>query len=152
MSASKNKVAECSLVWSNRKRSGRVITSPDEAYRMLRGHWPKDIEVRERFYVACLTRSNELIGVSEISSGGVSSCSIDMKLLLGTALKCTASAIIIAHNHPSNSLKPSFNDISLTQKIDAACKLLDISLVDHIILTRDSFTSIREENSKLFES
>jgi DNA repair protein RadC len=147
---SKNKVAECSLVWSNRKRAGQSITSPEDAYRMLRGHWNKDIGVRERFYVACLTRANELIGVSEISSGGVSGCSVDMKLVFGVALKCAASGIIVAHNHPSNSLKPSSNDISLTRKIQAACSLLDITFIDHIIVTSESFNAMRNSHTEIF--
>jgi DNA repair protein RadC len=145
-----HKVAECSLVWTNRKRSGLVITAPDAAYRMLRGHWHKDIEVRERFYLVCLTRSNELIGVSEVSAGGVSQCPVDMKLLLGTALKCAASGIIVAHNHPSGDMKPSKHDIELTKKIVAACNLLDICCIDHIIVTANDFNSLREEHNSIF--
>jgi len=147
-----NKVAECSLVWSNRKRTGQSITSPEAASKYLRGHWHKDITTRERFYLMCLSRTNELIGVSEMSVGGVHSCVVDLKLIFGTALKCLASGIIVAHNHPSGSVKPSNHDIDLTKKIDAACGLLDICFVDHIILSPDTYLSMREDNPSTFKS
>jgi len=61
------------------------------------------------------------------------------------ALQASASSIIVAHNHPSGNLKPSENDRKMTDKINGACKLLDINLLDHIILTTDSYYSFAEE-------
>ncbi len=66
-------------------------------------------------------------------------------MVFATALKCLATSMIIAHNHPSGTLIPSQADLNLTKKIAEAGKLLDIALLDHIILTEGSYYSFRDE-------
>lgn len=70
---------------------------------------------------------------------------VDPKLIFASALAANASAIILAHNHPSGNLKPSQVDIQLTRKLVNGGKLLDISIYDHLIITYDGYTSFSEE-------
>ena len=70
-----------------------------------------------------------------MSKGGVSSTVADSKIILATALKVVACSMILSHNHPSGALKPSESDIELTNRLKEGSKLLDISVLDHIIVT-----------------
>ena len=71
---------------------------------------------------------------------------VDVRILFKTALENFATGIIVAHNHPSGNLKPSQDDISITKIIFEAGKVLNIKLLDHIIITQNSWLSFAEEN------
>lgn len=92
-----------------------------------------------------LSRSNNILGYAQISSGGLSGTVCDPRIVFQYALKLNASGIILAHNHPSGSLKPSRADISLTDKIRDAGKLLDIDLIDHLIVSEVGYWSWLEK-------
>ena len=81
-----------------------------------------------------LNRSNRVLGVFPASAGGITSTVVDVRILLSIALTTLSTSVILAHNHPSGSLKPSQNDIDITFKIKEAAKFLDIAVLDHIIL------------------
>jgi len=87
-----------------------------------------------------VNRCNRVIGVYELSKGGITWTVVDIRLLLSVALKTVATSIILSHNHPSGNLKPSKQDIDLTQKIKAAAELMDIKVMDHIILGTNEFS------------
>jgi DNA repair protein RadC len=70
-----------------------------------------------------------------MSKGGVSSTVADAKIILATALKVVASSIIVSHNHPSGALKPSDSDVELTNRLKEGARLLDISVLDHLVVT-----------------
>ncbi len=89
----------------------------------------------EQFVCMYLDAKNCLIKVVHISSGGITSTTVDVRVIYNHALTLKAVGIIVAHNHPSGSLTPSKQDIHLTQKIKEAGKILDIKLVDHIIVS-----------------
>lgn len=93
-----------------------------------------DTLIEEHFYVIFLNRANNIIGWYQVSIGGVSASIVDIKKVLTAALGCLASSIICVHNHPSGNLKPSNADIKITNKIKNSIKLLDMSLLDHIIV------------------
>ena len=80
-----------------------------------------------------------------MSKGGVSGTFVDAKLVFSVALKCNASSIIIAHNHPSSNLNPSEADKSLTKKLKSAGQFLDITLLDHLIITKDGYYSFSDD-------
>jgi DNA repair protein RadC len=98
---------------------------------------PNTIRCQEEFIVLYLNSNNRIIGSQQLSKGGIASTVVDIRLILGTALKSLASGIILSHNHPSGNRSPSENDKVITVKIQKACKLLDINLLDHIIITPD---------------
>lgn len=101
----------------------------------------------ECFYILILNRANEAIGVKQISQGGVSGTVADPKVIFQSALKANASAIILSHNHPSGNLTPSSEDLKLTKKLKEGGKLLDISILDHIIYSTEGYYSLADEGN-----
>ena len=102
------------------------------------------MDYREEFLVLCLNRANKVLGFSKIGQGGISGTVADPKVIFQVALKANASSIILAHNHPSGNCKPSTNDVELTKKIQSAGKFLDLTVLDHIILSSDSYLSFAD--------
>lgn len=122
---------------SEYKKYDPVRTSKD-VNRLLRQVFDQDlIEAREEFVILYLNRANVLIGYYKAFQGGVASVVADTKLMVSMGLKALASGMILAHNHPSGRLTPSDQDIRLTNRVKEACKLMDIELLDHLILTAD---------------
>lgn len=139
-------IAEIEISYTSRKKNNVQLKSSGDAYKVFSGCWSKKtIELQEEFKVLLLNRNNIVLGIYSLSKGGTSGTVMDAKLLFSVALKCNASNIIIAHNHPSGNLKPSEVDIQCTNKIRNACKLLDIVLLDHLIITKDNYFSFSDE-------
>ncbi|MGB0166792.1 MAG: JAB domain-containing protein, partial [Luteibaculum sp.] len=99
----------------------------------------------EEFYLLLLNRSNRVTEKLRLSVGGVTGTVVDMRLLVKPALLALASGVILAHNHPSGNLRPSEADRRLTQKAKEALKLFDIQLMDHLIITKEGYTSFADE-------
>lgn len=143
---SKMKVSEIQLTYSNKVTDEVYIKSQKEAYECLISHWDMNtIELQETAKVIYLNRANRVLGIYNLSVGSSSGTMIDIKLILATALKCNASGIILAHNHPSGTLEASKADISVTKKLKEASKLFEMTLLDHIIITKDSYLSMEAE-------
>jgi DNA repair protein RadC len=92
-----------------------------------------------------LAKSNKLTHKILISKGGQAGTIVDSKIVFKAALENNAANIILTHNHPSGNLRPSHEDISLTKKLVAAGKLMDIGVLDHVIITDDAFFSMADE-------
>lgn len=113
----------------------KKINSSSDAAELLFENWNKDtIALHESFKIVMLSNANKVKGVYQISQGGITGTLVDLRLLFSVALKCLAPALILTHNHPSGTLRPSDADKQITQKIKEAGKLLDISILDHLIL------------------
>ena len=121
----------------------KVVTSAD-AYGCLKDVFPS-LDYREFFYILCLNRNNKVLGYCQISAGGLCGTIADVRMIMQTALKSSATSIILAHNHPSGNLIPSEADKDLTKKIKEAGKVLDIAVLDHLILTSESYFSFADE-------
>ena len=122
------------------------ITQSKDAYSILIDNWDNDtIELKEHFKVLLLNRANRVLGVYEVSSGGMAGTVVDPKLIFGIALKAGASYLVLSHNHPSGNLKPSTEDINITKKLEAAGKLLDLLIIDHLIVTSTGYLSFQDE-------
>jgi DNA repair protein RadC len=122
------------------------ISRSDDAYSILHDNWDLDtIELKERFKILLLNRANRVLGIYEVSSGGMAGTVVDPKLIFGIALKAGASYLVLSHNHPSGNLKPSTEDINITKKLEAAGKLLDLLIIDHIIITSSGYLSFQDE-------
>ena len=100
---------------------------------------------KENFIVAYLNQGNKIIKVERISIGGLTSTPADPKVIFKKALLKEATAVMLCHNHPSGVAKPSADDKQLTKKIIAAGKILDISVIDHLIIGENSYFSFAEE-------
>lgn len=143
-----NTLAEIQVTYSsNIPKDKRIkIVRSSDVVRILRDIWePGTIEYREQFYVLYLSRNNDVLGYLLHSMGGVAGTTVDAKQILAVALKANASSIILAHNHPSSNLRPSAADTDITQKIVSGASLLDVSVLDHIILTQESYFSFADE-------
>lgn len=122
------------------------VTSADEAYTIFIKYWNQDIiNLSEQFYLLLVNNAGRVLGIVELFNGGISSTVVDLKMVFGIALKAGASAIIIAHNHPSGNLTPSEADITITKKIYDASKLLELNFHDHLIITIEGYFSFANE-------
>lgn len=129
-----------------KKSELRTITGAESCVEVLREVFNKDtFDWTEEVVMLCLNRANKVVGFYKVSSGGLSSCILDPRVIFTIALNCAANSIILSHNHPSGNITPSVQDRDITKKIKEAGKLLDISLLDHIILTDDNYYSFMEE-------
>ncbi len=141
-------VAEVELVYRSKVKASerpKIVTSKD-AYNVLLKSWDENkIEMVEQFKVLFLNQANKVLGIYEVSTGGITGTVADPRVIFAAALKANCCAIIISHNHPSGNLKPSRQDEELTQKIKQGGQLLDIKLLDHIILTAEEYFSFGDE-------
>jgi DNA repair protein RadC len=141
-------VSEVKLSYKNRvKAADRVkISCSRDAYKVFMDNWnPEIIEFVEEFKILLMNRSNSVLGILEISKGGISGTVTDVRVVFQAAIKGNASGIICAHNHPSGNLNPSESDTRLTQKLKEAGNLMDIQLLDHLIIaTEDDYYSFAD--------
>ncbi|WP_452228643.1 MULTISPECIES: RadC family protein [unclassified Lacinutrix] len=100
----------------------------------------------EEFWILYLNNSNKVIQKNQLSKGGITGTLVDVRLALKTALEVGATGIILAHNHPSGTLKPSEADKQLTKKLKIAAESLDIKVLDHLIITENAYFSFADEN------
>lgn len=139
------KISEISVSYSSCKEERLKVKSSKDSYSIILDSWDTNlIELQEEFKVLLLNRSNTVLGIYPMSRGGVSGTFVDAKLVYSVALKCNASSIIIAHNHPSGNLIPSEADKNLTQKLKQAGQYLDIVLLDHLIITKEGYYSFSD--------
>ena len=122
------------------------IVSSKDAFKVISQFYFDDIDIFESFFILCLNRNNQTIAYAKISQGGVSGTVVDIKLIAKYAIDCLASGVILAHNHPSGNLKPSPEDIKITERAREALKILDIQVLDHVILTSDGYYSFGDES------
>lgn len=123
-----------------------TITSPEKMVEVMRSIFDADtILWTEEVIMVCLNRANDVVGYYKVSSGGFSGSVLDPRVVMTIALNNASSSIILAHNHPSGNLKPSEGDKSITEKIRKACAFFDMNLLDHLIITDESYLSFKEE-------
>lgn len=131
-----------------RRRSQEInvknkIASSNDAFELLHAEL-SDLNTEE-FWIILMNRANKVIKKIRISSGGISGTVADSRVIFKAAIDNLASAIILAHNHPSGNLKPSQADINLTKKIKDSGNILDIPVLDHIIIAENSYFSFADE-------
>ena len=124
------------------------ITGSETAQKYIRQFYGDDIEIFESFFILLLNRANETIGYAKISQGGIVGTVVDKKIILKYVVESLASGVILAHNHPSGNINPSDADLRITKEIKELCNLIDSPVLDHVILTADSFYSFAD-NGKL---
>jgi DNA repair protein RadC len=132
-----------------RRRAGALsdpkmqVTSSRDVYQAIKPHLAD--KNHEEFWVLLLSRSNKIKEKKCISSGGISGTVVDQRLIFKPAMQSLASAIILVHNHPSGTLRPSEQDKTLTRKLVASGKILDIPVLDHLIYTDEGYYSFADE-------
>jgi DNA repair protein RadC len=137
----RTKVNEISISYTQKiKNDIRVnIKSSQDAADYLRSIWnPDTLNIHETFMVIMLNNANYINGFYTLSTGGINSTCVDIRILYAIVLKSLSTSIILAHNHPSGNLNPSEADKKLTQKVVKAGNLFDIKTLDHIILSPEN--------------
>ena len=141
-------VPEIKIVYSAKVKASErpVIQSSGNIYSLLLSKWNlNNIELQEEFMVIYLNRANRVLGVYHASAGGIDGTVADTRLILAAALNMGASGIALSHNHPSGSLRPSRADEQLTSNIKEAARYHSINILDHLIITPESYYSFRDE-------
>ncbi|MCW5520145.1 DNA repair protein RadC [Aureitalea sp. L0-47] len=121
----------------------KKITSSVSAFELIQP-MIGDLQ-HEEFWIIYLNNSNKVLQTSQLSKGGITGTLVDIRLAFKKALELGAVSLILAHNHPSGTLKPSESDIKLTNKIKKAGESLDITILDHLIVTEKTYFSFADE-------
>jgi DNA repair protein RadC len=120
------------------------INSSKNVFELLQ---PKMGELpHEEFWIVFLNNSNSVLQAGQLSKGGITGTLVDVRLVLKQALELGAVGLILAHNHPSGTLKPSEADKQITKKLKVASEALDIKVLDHVIITQKEYFSFADEN------
>lgn len=121
------------------------ISCAKDAADYARQFYFDDIMLYESFFIILLNQSHNTIGWVKISQGGTSSTVVDPKLIAKFAIESLAKRVVLVHNHPSGNKQPSESDKKTTSNISEGLKLFDMDVLDHIILTEDSFFAFSSE-------
>lgn len=120
-----------------------IIRSPEDVSRYF---IPKLLhETKEHFMIAILNTKNRIIATPIISIGSLSASIVHPREIFREALKYPCAAIILVHNHPSGDPNPSREDISCTEKIVKAGKIMDIPILDHLIIAQHNYLSMKDK-------
>ena len=139
-------VAEIKVSYSTNKADKIKLTNCRETFEFIISQWNLDIiEFQEECKIILVNRANFVLGIYELSKGGISGTVVDVRIILSVALKCNASGIILVHNHPSGNMTPSESDKKITRKLYQACDLLEIVLIDHFIVCKEKFYSFKQD-------
>lgn len=124
----------------------KVVKNPDDANQIIRAYIDISLlDVKEFFWSIFLTRANNVLGMATLGSGNLAGVIVNVREIIQLALLSQASQVIVAHNHPSGKLVPSTNDKQITKKISEGLALFDIKLMDHLIVTSESYYSFASE-------
>ncbi|WP_281631503.1 JAB domain-containing protein [Flavobacterium luteolum] len=140
-------VSEIELVYRSKVKASErpAVTSSKSAYSLALQHWDKGrIAFTEQFKIMLLNQSNQVLGIYEMSSGGICGTVVDIRVIFAAALKAAAVGIILFHNHPSGRTAPSEADRKITAKIIQAGRVLDIQVMDHLIMASESYYSFAD--------
>lgn len=132
----KSPMPEITIKYKSGQYKKTKIGSSSDSVTVFREVFNSDtIEYTEELCVLFLNGAHNTIGWTKHSSGGICQTVVDIKVILTQALLCGASAIIIAHNHPSGDMYPSREDDHMTKRLKAACETIDLRFLDHVILS-----------------
>ncbi len=123
--------------------SKKKIKTPEDVYKVVKPLFLN--EEQEKLVIITLDRNNHIISIHELFNGSSDKLLIDIKIILKKCILDLAFSLIIVHNH-IQSIEPSSHDIKITKRIKRACKLLNINLLDHIIITNSNYFSFKESN------
>ena len=139
-------VGEVELSYKPKFKNQQKVTCSEDAYKYMLSTYKKEtICYKEYFKVLFLNQSNQVLGYTLISEGGITDTTVDVRVILQAALLTNSVAIILAHNHPSGNTKPSRQDMEITKQVKEAARLMRIIVTDHLILTDEGYYSFADE-------
>ena len=122
------------------------ISNSSKSADFIRQFYGDDLHIFESFFLLLLNNQCQTIGFAKISQGGITSTIVDIRLVAHYAVSSLATHVILAHNHPSGACKPSEQDIQLTKRFQQALQLLEVTVLDHVILTGTSYYSLADNH------
>ena len=122
-----------------------TIHRSHDANEIFRQKFQSFMQHHEEFWVMYLNSANKVMGIYQASKNGITNAYVDIRIVLQIALKTNTTGIVAAHNHPSSSVNPSPEDKRLTKKIQEACEILNIKLLDHLIVSEERYFSFADE-------
>lgn len=140
---------EVRLVYKNRTKANDRpnITCAEDAFKVFHQHWDKDqINLIEEAKILLLDNQLRVMSIAPLSKGGMTEAIVDPRMVFSIALKRRSHRIILAHNHPSGTLKPSQADINLTKRLEKLGQMMKIPLEDHLIITEHGFRSVLNDS------
>jgi len=123
----------------------QCISDPETAVSILKSIYADLDADQEHVTILCLNKAHKVTGFKVLFTGGQDESIVDLKVLYRNALMLGATALVIAHNHPSGRTEPSTQDLDMTRKVLSAGEMLGIRVLDHIILGGDQWLSFREK-------
>tara|TARA_R110000764_G_scaffold175171_8_gene261509 strand:+ start:729 stop:1184 length:456 start_codon:yes stop_codon:yes gene_type:complete len=138
-------VGELTVTYKRTDELTIKVQSSRDAADYLRKHFEQCMDNHEEFKILHLNNSNSVVNVHHVSKGGLTGTLVDVRLAVREALHIVCAGVIICHNHPSGTTKPSQADRAITQKLKTAFNYFDINVLDHIILTRETYLSMADE-------
>ncbi len=140
------KVREIDITFKEEKFFDNQVRSSKDAYRFIKDVLFEGLEVQEHFVVLYMNQANRITGYYKHSKGTINSTQVDIQIITAVAIKTLSKAMIVSHNHPSGNTKPSEADRRMTRRLKQAAALFDISVLDHIICTTESFYSFADNH------
>jgi DNA repair protein RadC len=143
-----NFLNEIRIEYTQKVFSSTTIMSSEAASKVAREMYEiteSKLELKEYFFMILLNRANRVIGYLKLSEGGICGTVVDQRIAFAAALKGLATGLVLIHNHPSGNLKPSKEDIAITDKFRKIAELLDMRILDHLIITATAFFSFADE-------
>ena len=143
-----NKVPRIGLTYHSKvpMEQQPLVSSSHLAYKLFMENWDRNtIDLYEQSMVLLLTAGKRAHGLMMLATGGLTNTTMDIRLIFTAALKTRAHGILVAHNHPTHSLKPSQTDINITNCLVAAGNILKIQVIDHLIVTPNAYYSFADE-------
>lgn len=131
-------LSEIKLTYNRVSLSNNALTSPEEINSFIREYLQaigEDLTLQEKFFAIFFDIGMNVIGILKVAESGLDAVLVDPRLVYSTALTTGSKGIIVAHNHPSGTMRPSNADRNITEKLKAGLETLDIDLFDHIILS-----------------
>ena len=124
------------------------IGQSNDAYEFLKQLYDEEtVELFEQVIVLYLNRANTVVSWQLFAIGGIDGTIIDIRIIHSTALKTVANAVILSHNHPSGNTSPSHKDIEVTRRLKDSLLISEITLLDHIIVTKVGYCSLADEGN-----
>ena len=124
------------------------ILNPNDLHYMIMQYEPMKefVHYKEIFMAIYVNQNSNILSIQKIGEGGLTATSVDVRIIMQSALLQCATGIFLVHNHPSGQLRPSQADKTLTQQIKQAAQLFNIEILDHLIITEDKYYSMFEED------
>lgn len=140
------KCAEVQLSFKQKIKPTTKLVSSEDCYQFFLSTYDEgEIDYRESFRVVYLNSSLKVVGWMTVATGGITEVLVDPRIVLQGALLTNATLLIACHNHPSGSVRPSKDDDRLTERLKKACEVMNIKMLDHLVITEDSYYSYNDE-------